>query len=109
MTVNVAEYMNKFQKESLEAIKETQDASLRAMQSFGEFAKEWSATPGTVPSFENVPSPTQFVEMSFGFAGALLEMRKHYTMKIAEMVSDAQKHVEARVEANSNTVKPAGK
>jgi hypothetical protein len=119
MTVNVAENMNKFQKDSLEAIKETQDASLRAMQSFGEFAKEWSAKPGSVPSFENIPSPTQLVELTFGFAGALLEMRKNYTLKIAEMMVDAQKHVEARVEANTNpntnpnmnpnAVKPAAK
>lgn len=102
MTVNVAESMNKFQKESLAAIKETQDASLRAMESFGDFTKEWASKPGTVPSFENLPSPTQFVEMSFGFAGALLEMRKNYTMKIAEMMVDAQKNVEANVNANVN-------
>ena len=102
MTVNVAESMTKFQKDSLNALKETQDASLRAMESFNQFAQDWK--PGTMPSFENMPSPTQFVEMSFGFAGALLEMRKNYTMKIAEMMVDAQKHVEANV--NTNTVKP---
>ena len=102
MTVNVAESMTKFQKDSLEALKETQDASLRAMESFNQFAKEWK--PGTVPSFENLPSPTQFVELSFGFAGALLEMRKSYTMKIAEMMVDAQKHVETNI--NANSVKP---
>lgn len=108
MTVNVAESMNKFQKDSLNAIKETQDASLRAFEQFGQFTKEWAANPGTVPAFENVPSPTQLVEMSFGFAGALLEMRKNYTMKIAEMMVDAQKHVEANVNPNPapNTVKP---
>lgn len=110
MTVNVAESMNKFQNDSLNAIKESQDASLRAFEKFGQFTKEWAANPGTVPSFENLPSPTQLVEMSFGFAGALLEMRKNYTMKIAEMMVDAQKHVEANVNtaanAAPNTVKP---
>ena len=116
MTVNVAESMNKFQKDSLNAIKETQDASLRAIESFSQFSKEWASKPGTVPTFENLPSPTQFVEMTFGFAGALLEIRKNYTMKIAEMMVDAQKHVEANVNANGNpnanvnpnAVKPVG-
>lgn len=112
MTVNVAESMTKFQKESLAAIKETQDASLRAFEQFGQFSKEWASNPGTVPSFENLPSPTQLVEMSFGFAGAILEMRKNYTMKIAEMMVDAQKNVEANVNtntnANPNVIKPVG-
>ena len=47
----------------------------------------------------------------------LLEIRKNYTMKIAEMMVDAQKNVEANVNANvnasqnnvmPNTMKPAG-
>ena len=55
--------------------------------------------------------------MTFGFAGALLEIRKNYTMKIAEMMVDAQKHVEANVNnangnpnanVNPNAVKPVG-
>jgi hypothetical protein len=69
------------------------------MHSFGEFTKEWNDKPGTIPTFENLPSPTQLVEMSFGFASQLLEMRKNYTMKIAEMMLDTQKQVESRVNA----------
>jgi hypothetical protein len=101
MTVNVSEYMNKFQEEGLAAIKQTQDASLKAMHSFSEFTKEWSEKPGTLPTFENVPSPTQLVEMSFGFASQLLEMRKQYTLKIAEMMVSAQKQAEAHTNYTS--------
>ena len=39
MTVNVSEYMNKFQEEGLSAIKQTQDASLNAIKSFREFTQ----------------------------------------------------------------------
>lgn len=99
MNVNVIEYMNKFQKEGLEALKQTQDASLKAMDSFAEFTKEFSEKPGQLAEFSNVPSPTQLVEMSFGFASQLLEMRKAYTMKIAEMMLDTQKHAEAHFKA----------
>ncbi len=95
MAVNVAEYMNKFQQEGLEALKETQNASLKAMSSFREFTKELGEKPGSMPSFENMPSPTQLVEMSFGFAGQLLELRKAFTLRIAEMLVEAQKQTEA--------------
>ena len=91
MSVNVLESMNKFQEEGLAALKQTQDASLKAIKSFGEFAKEWSEKPGTLPAFENLPSPTQLVEMSFGFASQLLEIRKNFTLKVAEMLAETQK------------------
>ena len=95
MAVNVSEYMTKFQEEGLAAIKETQDASLKAMNSFREFTKEMSEKPGSVPAFENLPTPTQLVELSFGFASQLLELRKAYTMRIAEMLVETQKQGEA--------------
>lgn len=91
MSVNVSEYMTKFQEESLAALKETQDASLKAMKSFTQFGKEFAQKPGTMPSFENMPSPTQFVELSFGFATQLLELRKAYALRVAEMMVETQK------------------
>jgi hypothetical protein len=99
MAVNVAEYMTKFQQEGLAAIKETQDASLKAMNSFSEFTKQISEKPGTVPSFENIPSPTQLVELSFGFASQILELRKAFTMRVAEMLVENQKQTEANFKA----------
>jgi hypothetical protein len=107
MTVNVTESINKFQEEGLAALKRTQDASLEAMQSFRKFTKEYNEKPGTLPTFENVPSPTQLVEMSFGFASQLLEMRKTFTLQVAEMIADAQKQVQANIK--SATAAPADK
>jgi hypothetical protein len=101
MAVNVSEYMNKFQEEGLAAIKQTQDASLNAMNSFRAFTKELSENPGTMPTFENIPSPTQLVELSFGFASQLLELRKAFTLKVAEMVVETQKQTEANFKAAS--------
>ncbi len=101
MTVNVTEYINKFQEEGLAALKRTQEASLDTLASFREFGKEYSEKPGTLPTFDNVPSPTQLVEMSFGFASQLLEMRKAFTMQVAEMIVDAQKQVQATMKAET--------
>jgi hypothetical protein len=106
MAVNVSEYMSKFQAESLAALKETQDASLKAMSSFREFGKELSEKPGTMPAFENMPTPTQFVEMSFGFATQLLELRKGFALRVAEMIAEAQKQTESTFKAATSVNKP---
>ncbi len=99
MSVNVSDYMNKFQEEGLAALKQTQDASLKAMSSYREFTREMTEKPGSMPTLENFPSPTQLVELSFGFASQVLEMRKAFTLKIAEMMVDTQKQAEAKFQA----------
>ena len=99
MAVNVSDYMTKFQEESLAAIKETQEASLKAFKSFSEFGKEMAEKPGTVPAFENMPTPTQFVELSFGFASQILEMRKAWALRVAEMMVETQKQTEMNFKA----------
>ncbi len=111
MSVNVSEYMTKFQEEGLAALKQTQDASLNAMKSFREFTKELTEKPGTMPTLENIPTPTQLVELSFGFASQLLELRKAFTLKIAEMIVDTQKQAEATFKAATpmRTAPPASK
>lgn len=104
MSVNVAEFVSKMQQESLAAMKQSQDASLRAFDQFRAFGKEFTEKPGTFPTFENMPSPTQFVEMSFGFAAQMLELRKQYTLKIAEMLVETQKQAEDTVKQAAASV-----
>jgi hypothetical protein len=99
MAVNVVEYFNKIQEEGLKTLKQTQDASLAAFNEIRSFTKEMQDKPGTVPSIENLPTPTQLVELSFGFATQVLELRKAYTLKIAEMLVETQKQVETSVKA----------
>lgn len=104
MAVNVTEYFTKVQQEGLATLKQSQDASLAAFEKFRALGKEFSEKPGTVPTFENLPTPTQMVEMSFGFAAQLLELRKAYTLKIAEMLVETQKQAEATVKQATNAV-----
>lgn len=104
MAVNVTDYFNKMQQEGLAGLKQTQDATIAAFEKFRAFGSEFSEKPGTVPTFENMPTPTQFVEMSFGFAAQLLELRKAYTLKIAEMLVDTQKQAEANFKQATATV-----
>jgi len=110
MSVNVVEYFNKIQEEGLKTIKQTQDASLAAFNEFRSFSKELSEKPGTIPSIENLPTPTQLVELSFNFASQVLELRKAYTLKIAELLVETQKQAEASVKAATQpSTKPASK
>jgi hypothetical protein len=44
--------------------------------------------------------------MSFGFASQLLEIRKSYTMKIAEMIAETQKSAQANVSAATSAANP---
>ena len=104
MAVNVVDFINKIQEEGLTTLKQTQEASMAAMGDFKKFATEMSDKPGTIPTFENLPTPTQLVELSFGFAAQFLEVRKAYTLKVAEMIAEAQKTAETTVK---NTVAQA--
>lgn len=109
MTVNVTEYVAKAQQESLATMKQTQDLTLSAFEKFRAIGKELTENPGTMPSFENIPTPVQFVEMSFGFAAAMLEMRKGYAIKVAQMLAETQKQAEATVkQAQATSPTPNG-
>ena len=111
MAVNVAEYINKVQEEGIKSLKQTQDASLAAFNEFRSFTKELTEKPGTIPTIENLPTPTQLVELSFNFASQVLDLRKAYTLKVAELFVETQKQAEAAVKAASqpNATKPASK
>jgi hypothetical protein len=74
------------------------------MSTWRELGREMSEKPGTVPTLENMPTPTQFVEFSFGFASQLLELRKAWTLRMAEMIVEAQKQTEATVKAATATI-----
>jgi hypothetical protein len=98
MAVNVAEFINKFQEEGLNTLKQSQDASLAAFGEFRKLANGFSTEkPGTLPTFENIPSPSQIVELSFGFATQLLEIRKGYALKVAEIIAETSKQAEQAV------------
>jgi hypothetical protein len=104
MSINVTDYFTKLQHEGLATMKQSQDASIAALNQFRSFGKEFSEKPGTVPTFESFPTATQLVEMSFGFAAQVLEMRKAYALKIAEMLVETQKQAEATVKQATVTV-----
>ena len=107
MAVNVIEYFNKIQEEGIKNLKQAQDLNLAAIADFRELGKEFSENPGTVPALENLPTPTQLVELSFNFATQVLELRKAYTLRIAEMLVETQKQAEGNFKAATQNVQNA--
>lgn len=99
MTTDFNEFVTKFQEETLKAVKQAQDANLVAWQQAGEMLAE-VATLDKLPTFESVPSPTKFVELSFDYANKFLELRKQYALRVTEMISEATKTAAKNISEN---------
>jgi hypothetical protein len=98
------EYLTKVQDDVLTSIKEAQDASLKSMISFREIAANYPTSVQTLPKFEGFPTPAEVIQQSFDFAEKFLEMRKDYTLKVAELIETAQKQA---VDATARGAKAA--
>ena len=92
-TTTYADYLTKIQEDVLETIKDAQEASLKSF-----------AVPA-FPKVEGFPTAAELIKQSFDFAEKFLEVRKEYTLKVAEMIEAAQKQA---VDAARATIK-AGK
>jgi len=90
MATDFTQYVSKFQDETLKAVKQAQDANLAAFEQARELFTE-VATLDRMPTFESIPSPTKFVEMSFDYANKMLELRKEYALQVAEFVTETAK------------------
>lgn len=71
------EYFEKAQEEFLSGLKQAQELNLKAMESFTSLA--------------TMPTPAEFVERTFAFTNEMLEARKAYMTKLAELATETQK------------------
>lgn len=88
------EFLEKAQAEFLNGLKQAQELNLKTLASFKDLA---SAVP-TVDATEGngtvkLPSPTEIVERTFAFTNQILETRKQYILKLAEMADETQKQI----------------
>ncbi len=101
MTVDFTEYLTKLQAQSIEALKQAQEANVASLTSLRDVA---AGLPTFQTPVESLPSAKQVIEMSFGFANQVLELRKAYALQLAEMVASAQK---ATAETTARAAKAA--
>jgi hypothetical protein len=92
MSTDFTKYVNKFQADTLEAVKQAQDANLAAFEQARELFSQ-VAKIDKLPTIADLPSPTKFVELSFDYANKFLELRKQYALQVAELFTEATKSV----------------
>lgn len=90
MTTDFTEFVSTFQDETLKAVKQAQDANVAAFTKAGELFAE-VATLDKLPAFDANVNPSTFVELSFAYAGKMLELRKEYALALTQICGDATK------------------
>ena len=85
-----ADFLEKFQGEFLNGIKQAQDLNLKALAAMTELYTAIPAFDSKVFDGQNLPTATELVERTFAFTNEILETRKEYMVKLAELATEAQ-------------------
>ena len=75
------EFLEKAQDEFLSGLKQAQELNIKAIESVTDLFKQ-NGTNGTA----ELPTPSQIVERTFAFTNQLLEARKEYMLKLADLL-----------------------
>ncbi len=74
------EFLEKAQTEFLSGLKQAQDLNVKAIESVTELLKENGN--GTA----KLPTPAEIVERTFAFTNQVIEARKEYMLKLADLL-----------------------
>lgn len=96
------ELSEKMQGEFLESLKQAQELSLKTLSAFGELIAQ---IPTAKADAVTLPTPAEAVEQGYAFANRLLEARKEYTLKLAELATQAQTQFAESVSRISQSAK----
>jgi len=86
-----ADFLERVQNEFLTTVKQAQDLSLKTIAATTELMSSMPKVDPNAPAQSIFPTPTEMVERGFAFTNQLLEARKEYALKLAELATDAQK------------------
>ena len=85
------EYFEKAQEEFLNSLKQAQELNVKALESFTSLMTKAPAFDLKDVTKLTMPTPAEFVERSFAYTNDLLEARKEYMTKLAELATETQK------------------
>jgi hypothetical protein len=98
----------KAQAEFLTGLRQAQELNLKALATASEF---WTKVPTAAEADANgtakLPTPTEVVERTFAFTNEVLQARKEYMLKLAEIAGQTQKQFVDN--AKKVAAKPAAK
>ena len=84
------EFLERAQGDFLASLQQAQDLNVKTLASLTALASTFPTASATAMPTE-LPTPTELVEKSFAFTRELLETRKAYTLKLAELATAGQK------------------
>jgi len=89
-----AEFLEKAQAEFLSGLKQAQELNIATITSLKDLMASVPKLDATdAAGAPKLPSPAQVVEQTFAFTSQLLEARKGYMLKLAEMADETQKQL----------------
>jgi hypothetical protein len=84
------EYLEKAQHEFLNGLKQLQELNIKGITTMSDLFAQVPTIEGQDAKIA-VPTATEVVERTFAFTNQLLETRKEYMVKLAELATEAQK------------------
>ncbi len=88
---NYTEFLEKAQTEFVTGLKQAQELNLKALASITDLFATVPTIDAKDASAAQMPTPTELVERAFAFTNTLVETRKEYAVKLAELATEAQK------------------
>jgi hypothetical protein len=86
-----ADFFEKVQGEFLNSLKQAQELNIKTLASMTNLVSAIPAVDAkNAASTATLPTPSELVERSFAFTNQILETRKEYMTKLAELATEAQ-------------------
>ena len=86
------EFAQKVQSEFLNSLKAAQELNVNSFAAFNELLAQ-VPTAKIDPATTELPTPTDVVEHAFAFTNQVLETRKAYAVKLAELATQTQQQL----------------
>ena len=82
MTTTLTDLSQQAQEQILESVKQSQKASVEAVEIWAKSVEPFVAPLPAVPAAAGLPAPSELVESWFGFAGKLLDAQAAYWQSV---------------------------
>ena len=86
---STTEYAQAAQEQTLKTIRETQHAVVEAVRTWADAVEKITPTSAAIPTSEELPSPQEIIQTSFGFAEELLKAQREFAENVLAAASPA--------------------
>ena len=85
------EFFERVQGEFLSNLKQAQEFNIKTLAAMTDLASTVPTVDAKEAATMQLPTATEVVERTFAFTNQLIETRKEYMVKLAELATEAQK------------------